>query len=218
MSFIVYSDNRIFVCIKPNGILSTDEPGGMPELIREQLGDSKACVRTVHRLDRVVAGLMVFARSAKASQILSDEIQQHQFTKEYVAVVHGVPSKSQGTFEDLLIRSKTDRKTYVTQTPGKGVQPAKLSYKVLQTIQDKTLVKIKLFTGRTHQIRCQFSSHGLALLGDKKYGVPDECENIALWSYHLAFNHPQTGDLMDFTAPPPETYPWTLFNKEAFTG
>ena len=213
MSFIVYQDKRIFVCIKPCGVLSTDEPGGMPELIRAQLGDSHSCVRTVHRLDRVVGGIMVFAKSAKASQILSKQIQQHEFTKEYMAVVHGIPEKSEGVFEDLLVRSKRERKTYVTDIPGKGVQPARLSYRLIESADGFSLIKIKLDTGRTHQIRCQFASHCLPLLGDRKYGIDDGCETIALWSCHIAFIHPETGAAMDFTANPPDIYPWTLFGQ-----
>jgi 23S rRNA pseudouridine1911/1915/1917 synthase len=215
MSFIIYQDRRIIVCIKPCGVLSTDEQGGMPELIRRQLGDMNACVRTVHRLDRVVSGLMVFARSAKASQILSKQIQQHEFEKEYMAVIHGTPPNIRGVFEDLLVRSKSERKTYVTTQPGKDVVSARLSYNLLQTVADTSLVRIRLETGRTHQIRCQFASRGLPLLGDRKYGLgdTDECENIALWSCRLSFTHPETGQIMNFTQRPPEESPWNKFDE-----
>ena len=111
---ILYQDNSILVCIKPAGVLSTDEPGGVPELVRQALGDPKACVRTVHRLDRVVSGLMVLARTPAAASKLSAQIREHDFGKTYLAVVHGEPDALQGTYRDLLRRDPAERKTYVT--------------------------------------------------------------------------------------------------------
>ena len=93
---IIHLDNRIIVCCKPAGVLSTDEPGGLPELVRAALGDSKACVKTVHRLDRVVGGLMVLARSRVAAQLLSQQMAQGEFEKEYLAVCHGAPAEKAG--------------------------------------------------------------------------------------------------------------------------
>ncbi len=207
MDFI-YQDAHIVVCIKPARVLSTDEPGGMPELIREALGDPKADVRTVHRLDRVVSGLMVLARSAQAASELSRQIREDSFQKEYLAVVHGHADAS-GTMTDLLLRDKQERKTYIVEKPAKGVQEAILHYQLLSSADSLSRVRIQLVTGRTHQIRAQFSGHGMPLVGDRKYStLEDDCE-IALWSYRLAFSHPITGEPMEFTAQPPEIYPWT---------
>ena len=207
---ILYQDQDILVCVKPNRVLSTDEPGGMPELVRAALGDETADVRTVHRLDRVVAGLMVLARSAEAASELSRQIRQDQFEKEYLAVVHGAPAENVGTFTDLLLRNKLERKTYIVQAPGKNVQEAILDYQVLNQTADLSRVRIQLRTGRTHQIRAQFSGRGLPLVGDRKYSLlEDDCE-IALWSCRLAFAHPATGERMEFTLQPPEIYPWTV--------
>lgn len=164
---ILYQDNSILVCIKPAGVLSTDEPGGVPELVRQALGDPKACVRTVHRLDRVVSGLMVLARTPAAASKLSAQIREHDFGKTYLAVVHGEPDALQGTYRDLLRRDPNERKTYVTDKMAKGVQEAVLDYDVLGTRAELSLVRIYLQTGRTHQIRCQFSARGLPLWGDK---------------------------------------------------
>ena len=125
---ILYQDKQILVAVKPAGVLSTDEPGGMPELVREALGDAKACVRTVHRLDRVVSGLMVLARTPQAASKLSEQIRAHDFGKTYLAVVHGTPEPLAGTMRDLLARDPNERKTYVTRKPGKGVQEAVLDY------------------------------------------------------------------------------------------
>lgn len=210
MEFI-YCDEDIAVCVKPPRVLSTDEPGGMPELVRQALGDPKADVRTVHRLDRVVSGLMVLARSAFAASNLSEQIREQTFEKEYLAVIHGYPETNIGTFRDLLLRDKQERKTYIVTQPGKGVQEAILTYQVQAKADDLTRVRILLQTGRTHQIRAQFSGRGLQLVGDRKYSLlEDDCE-IALWSYRLAFVHPRTGEQMEFVLEPPAVYPWILF-------
>lgn len=206
-----YQDGQICVAVKPPRVLSTDEPGGMPELVREALGDPRACVRTVHRLDRVVSGLMVLARTPQAASELSRQIREGEFDKSYLAVVHGTPQLQQGTFTDLLLRDKQERKTYVVTEPGKGVQEAVLEYRVLDTRQGLSLVKIHLITGRTHQIRAQFSSRGFPLVGDRKYcTLEDNCE-IALWAAEVRFQHPETGAPMLFQAHPPKRIPWTLF-------
>ena len=208
MEFL-YTDEDIIVCIKPPRVLSTDEPGGLPSLIREALGDPQADVRTVHRLDRVVSGLMVLARNAAAASELSRQIRVDEFQKEYRAVIHGFPDNPEGVYRDLLLRDKAERKTYVVTEPGKGVQEAILSYRVLNTSGQLSRVAIRLQTGRTHQIRAQFSSRGLPLVGDRKYSLlEDDCE-IALWSYRLGFHHPRTGKIMEFSHEPPDTFPWT---------
>ncbi len=207
MEFI-YQDKDIVVCIKPPRVLSTDEPGGMPDLVRQALGDASADVRTVHRLDAVVSGLMVLARNASAASELSRQIREQVFEKEYLAVVHGHPEASAGTFRDLLIRDKKERKTYIVSQPAKGVQEAILHYRVISQNRDFSRVQIALETGRTHQIRVQFSGRNLPLCGDRKYSLlNDECE-IALWSYRLCFCHPVTGEKMEFTKEPPDSYPW----------
>lgn len=207
---IVYMDQDILVCVKPARVLSTDEPGGLPQLLREALGDPAADIRTVHRLDRVVSGLMVLARNAKAASELSRQIRVSEFEKEYLAVVHGTPEKS-GTLRDLLGRDKARRMTFVAQQPAKGVQEAVLHYQRLGEADELSKVRIQLETGRTHQIRVQFSSRGWPLAGERKYAeTNDPCE-IALWSYRLCFTHPKSGEKMEFTHQPPEDYPWTLF-------
>lgn len=206
---VLYEDDRVFVCIKPAGVLSTDEPGGMPERIRTYLGDEKAVVKTVHRLDRVVGGVMVFARTARAASDLGKQMQEGVFHKEYRAVICGVPVEQEGTLCDLLVRDKALRKTFVTDVPGPEVQEAVLDYRVLDSREGLSLVSIRLHTGRTHQIRCQFASRGMPLLGDKKYGSEAECD-VALWSHTIEFCHPRTGEPMRFEAEPPEGTPWRM--------
>ena len=171
------------VAVKPAGVLSTDEPGGMPQLLRQELGTP--CIRTVHRLDAAVSGLMVYARSAKAASLLSEQLRSRTFGKEYLAVVHGVPEG--GVMTDLLGRDPVRRRTYVAAEPGKNVRPAELSYEVLG------------------------SREGLSLVGDRKYGGGEEGESIALWSWRLEFTHPQTGAAMRFSKLPPKETPWLGF-------
>ncbi len=205
---LIYQDSDIVVCVKPPRVLSTDEPGGVPELVRAALGDPKADIRTVHRLDRVVSGLMVLARNAAAASELSRQIRDGEFGKEYLAVVHGTPD-GRGTFRDLLLRNKQERKTYIVTEPAKGVQEAVLHYQTLACTNALSRVRIQLETGRTHQIRAQFSGRGWPLVGDRKYSLlEDDCE-IALWSCHLTFTHPKSGNAMDFFLEPPRVYPWT---------
>ena len=206
---LIYEDRDIVVCVKPPRVLSTDEPGGVPELVRKALGDENANVRTVHRLDRTVSGLMVLARSKKAAAELSRQIREGEFHKEYLAVVHGAPAEKNGTLRDLLLRNKAERKTYIVMEPGKDVQEAVLHYQTLREANGMSRVRIQLETGRTHQIRCQFSGRGLPLVGDRKYSLlEDDCE-IALWSYRLSFRHPYTGKEIEFVLEPPQVYPWT---------
>lgn len=208
---IIYQDEAILVCLKPQGVLSTDEPGGLPSLLRQLLGNEAACIRTVHRLDRVVGGLMVLARTPAAASELSRQIRDREFDKEYLAVVHGRPEPRRGLYRDLLARSREERKTYVADSPAKGVQEAVLTYRTLDVRLGLSLVRIHLETGRTHQIRAQFSSRGLPLVGDRKYSTLDDGCPIALWSCRLAFRHPETGAPCEFFHRPPEIYPWDAF-------
>ncbi len=207
---IVYEDQDILVCVKPPRVLSTDEPGGLPERVRQTLGDTKADVRTVHRLDRVVSGLMVLARNAGAASDLSRQIRENTFQKEYLAVVHGAPAEDCGTLKDLLYRDKARKMTMVTQEMAKGVQEAVLDYQVLRKANGLSRVRIQLHTGRTHQIRVQFSSRGMPLAGERKYAVLEDPYEIGLWSCHIGFYHPGTNLWMEFAKEPPVVEPWTL--------
>ena len=205
---VLFVDKDIVVCIKPARLLSTDEPGGLPDLVREALGDPKADIRTVHRLDRVVSGVMVLARNAKAASELSRQIREDAFEKDYLAIIHGCPAQAEGTLTDLLCRDKARRMTMVAGEPGKGIQEAVLDYRVLDRTGDMSRVQIHLRTGRTHQIRVQFSSRGMPLVGERKYcTLEDPCE-IALWSHKIGFSHPTTGKWVVFSPDPPAIHPW----------
>lgn len=202
---ILYLDDDIVVCIKPARVLSTDEPGGLPDLLRSQIGTED--FRTVHRLDRVVSGLMVLARTAQAASELSRQIRDNEFQKEYLAMVHGIPDEK-GTLRDLLYRDKARKMTMVAHEAGKGIQEAILHYQRLFVREDLSRVRIQLVTGRTHQIRVQFASRSFPLVGERKYALQDDPCEIALWSCGIAFAHPKTGEQMEFYRDPPEQYPW----------
>ncbi len=206
---IRYLDGDLIVCVKPAGVLSTDEPGGLPDLLRQELGADT--VLTVHRLDRVVSGLMVLARSKPAAAELGRQIMARTFEKDYLAALHGAPAGERGTLPDLLGRDKARRMTFVAAEPARGVQEAVLDYQVLERAGDLSLVRVELRTGRTHQIRVQFASRGLPLAGERKYAVLEDGCPLALWSHRLALDHPATGKRLEFSALPPAIVPWNGF-------
>ncbi len=211
---LLYSDARIVVCLKPAGVVSTDSPGGMPELLRRALGEGQTgCVRTVHRLDQPVGGVMVFARSRMADSLLSQQVQRREFEKEYLAVLQGVPDAPQGLLSDCLRRDTRTRRTVVARPSDPDARPAQLRYRLLAQRDGLSLVHIVLLTGRTHQIRAQFSSRGLPLYGDKKYGASADGP-LGLWSYCIAFCHPQSGQRLRFSHTPPAAPPWNVFERE----
>ena len=211
---ILYEDRDLVVAVKPVGVLSEDDPKSacMPELLRRhyRARDEKDYIATVHRLDRITGGVMVFSRRKEVTGKLTAAVAAHEITKEYLAVLRGHPEKESDTLTDLLFRDAAHNKSYVVQRMRKGVREATLDYRVLAKTDALTLVRVRLHTGRTHQIRVQFSHRGLPLLGDIRYGSKAAC-SAALWSYRLAFSHPVTGKPVDVTCPPPEEFPWDLF-------
>jgi 23S rRNA pseudouridine1911/1915/1917 synthase len=206
---ILYKDEHIVVCLKPVGVDSEGE--GMPRLLKEQLGGE---IYPIHRLDKAVGGLMAFARTKLAAGKLSAAVADRELEKEYYAVVSGKPEQPEATLEDLLYRDAAKNKSYVVKRMRRGVKSARLEYKLLESHEGESLLRIRLHTGRSHQIRVQFSSRGLPLLGDIKYGSKERRCSIALWSCRLAFKHPKTGKPMEFSANPPEQFPWNEFKIE----
>lgn len=162
----------------------------------------------VHRLDRETGGIMVYARTKAAAALLSAAIQNHVLKKEYVCVIRGVPEQPEGTYRDLLLHDKQRNKTFVVQRMRGGVKEAILDYRVLTQMQETSLVRVSLRTGRTHQIRVQFASRKTPLLGDGKYGGGSG--ELALWSCRLEFPHPDTKKMMCFEQMPSGGV-WTAF-------
>ena len=221
MPEILYEDNALLVCRKPVGVLSEPSNGkGMPELLSAQLKEAgkKDFIAGVHRLDKNVGGLMVFSRRKDITGKLIEQVAQRQMEKEYLAIVRGCPKEQEGVFEDLLFHDSRCNKTFVVKRQRKGVRDAKLSYRILASIQHEdmtlTLVRVRLHTGRTHQIRVQFASRGMPLLGDIRYGSRDRRCDAALWSCRLCFTHPTSKKTVDITCLPPDQYPWDLFNRK----
>ena len=207
---ILYSDSAIAVCVKPAGVVS--ESGGMPELLQAELGGAVYCV---HRLDKAVGGVMVYARTKEAAASLSAAIARRELHKEYLAVTEGVPREQSGTLRDLLYHDAARNKSYVVTRPRRGVKEALLDYELLGSAEHDahplSALRILLRTGRSHQIRVQLASRGLPLVGDGKYGAVLRSCPLALFSASLRFPHPLTGETLRFSAPPPAGFPWELF-------
>lgn len=201
---LLYADSFLAVCIKPVGAESEQE---MPSLLTQDLGSN---FYPVHRLDRNVGGVMVYARTKESAAFLNAAIQAGKLQKVYRAVCHGQPAE-EGVLHDLLFKDSRAGKVYTVKRMRKSVREAELSYRVLSRHEDASLLEIHLKTGRSHQIRVQFSSRGYPLLGDRKYGARDGFSFPALWSYSLTFPHPR-GDTMTFSCPP-NGAPWSLFSQ-----
>ncbi len=214
---ILYEDAFLIVCIKPVGVLSQPDVTGSGEdmlsLLNEQLkarDGKEPYIGLVHRLDRGVGGVMVFAKRQDIAGALSTAVANRTLTKQYLAVVHGKPEQADGVWKDFLYKDAAKNKTFVVDRLRKGVKEASLSYAMLATREDTpggecSLLQIRLHTGRTHQIRVQCSSRGLALIGDGKYGARDHGLPIGLWSYRLTFAHPRKkGKTVDVSVRPTE--------------
>ncbi len=204
---ILYSDASVAVCVKPAGV---DSQSGMPALLSALLGGEAFCV---HRLDRGVGGVMVYARTPAAAAILSKAVADGALGKTYLAVCEGCPPELAGELRDLLYHDPAKNKSFVVRRPRRGVREAALRYRVLCTVGWRSLVAVRLLTGRTHQIRVQFASRAHPLAGDRRYGgEPGDC--IALWSCALSFPDPVSGEIRRFAVPPPEGGLWDGFPKE----
>ena len=201
---ILYKDSVVAVCVKPPGC---DSEKDMPEKLKAQLKVPE--VLCVHRLDRDVGGAMVYALGKEAAAALSRAIGSGDFQKEYLAVANGEVEPEADTLRDLLFHDRTRNKSYTVKRKRAGVKEAELSYRVCAKAEGLSLLAVRLHTGRTHQIRCQFSSRGLPLWGDKKYSTLPDDGPIALWSHCLHFAHPDTGEILCFEQDPPEIEPWT---------
>ena len=176
---ILHADHNMVVCIKPVGMDSEKE---VPAALTAQLGGE---LFPIHRLDQNVGGVMVYARTKAAAAALSKAVQDGSMVKEYVAKVHGAPPES-GDWEDLLWKDSTKNKVFVVKRERKGVKKARLEFQTLRQ-GETSLVRIRLHTGRSHQIRVQFSSRGFPLVGDHKYGSRDDATAPYLFSCKLTF-------------------------------
>ena len=190
---ILFSDKDIVICVKPVGL---DSEKDVPQALSEELGGE---IFTLHRLDKNVGGVMIYGRTKAAAAKFSKLIQDGQLVKEYVALVHGTPPE-EGDLTDLLWKDSTKNKVFVVKRERRGVKKARLTYKLLRA-GEQSLVRVRLYTGRSHQIRVQFASRGFPLVGDHKYGSRDEATSPMLFSCCLTF--PYHGKEQKFEALPP---------------
>ncbi len=203
MMEIICNNEEFVTVIKPFGVPSQENGrDGLPDLLKKELNLSE--IYTVHRLDTVTSGVMVYAKTKKAAALLSRGITDGTFKKEYLAVVHGEVSPDKGEMVDFLFKDSRKNKSFVVKSERKGVKKASLEYEVQEIKNGLSLVKIKLHTGRTHQIRVQFSSRKHPVYGDGKYGASDNIPFIALFSQRISFISPENGERVSFEAPRPK--------------
>ena len=219
---ILYEDKYLLVCEKPVGVESQVSSAGNPDMItilseyRKEQGED-SYVGLVHRLDTATGGAMIYSKLEDVTGKISGVLNSSEYEKEYLAIVHGAPDTSKGEMCDLLFHDKQKNKSYVVNKKRAGVKEAILTYTTIKNLEygegeSISLVRIRLITGRTHQIRVQFASRGMALLGDGKYGSRDNKASLALWSHRLSFTHPITKNRIEVVSQPPKEYPWNLFD------
>lgn len=211
-SVILHAERSFLVCRNPVGVECEHE---LPALLAEEVKCKVDSLYCVHRLDRAVGGVMVWARTPKAAAELSRQVQEKALKKAYFAVCSGIPTPDAGEMRDLLFKDSVKQKSFAVKSSRRGVKEALLDYRVLQTNvlngSPAALVRVTLHTGRFHQIRCQFATRGHPLFGDGKYGSRERGCTTALWSCRLAFFHPETHAPLVFEAAPPRIFPWDRF-------
>jgi len=217
---LLYQDEDIIVVEKPINMPSQPDKTGdeaLSQFLETHLsgGGRKTYIGVVHRLDRPVGGVMVFARNRRAAEILSRQMKTRECEKYYLAVVYGEVSPPSGTIEDYLAKDPHRNLSRVVPPTHPEAKKAILSYRVIGYHEEKklSLLEIELTTGRHHQIRVQWQSRGHPLYGDQKYGrgFTRGGQQLALWAYRLSFAHPRTGEYHTFSSKPPARYPWILF-------
>ena len=221
---ILYEDKYLFICEKPVGVESQESSKNKENMLsllsryRIERGED-GYIGLVHRLDTATGGAMIYSKREDMTGKLSALVQSGDYKKTYLAVVHGAPEKESGEMRDLLFHDKMKNKSYVCDKKRTGVKEALANYRLVETVERESgekmsLVEIELITGRTHQIRVQFASRKMALVGDGKYGSRDNKATCALWSHKVEFTHPVTKNPIECKCLPDDTYPWSLFSIE----
>ena len=217
---IIYEDNHIIVVEKKPNIPSQSDKTGdidMLSIVKEYIKQKykkpgNVYLGLVHRLDRPVGGIMIFAKTSKAAGRLSNDVREKVFKKKYLAVVDGKFNESEGILENYLYKDERTNTSKVVSKNKKNAKYAKLEYKVLKYNEAKnlTLLEINLFTGRHHQIRVQLSNFNHSIFADQKYGTRGRGKQIALWAYKLTIEHPITKEIMTFKSLPEENGTWCI--------
>lgn len=218
---ILYEDNHLLVVEKPVNIPVQEDSSKDKDLLTILKNDIKvrynkpgeAFLGLVHRLDRPVGGIIVFGKTSKAASRLSDAIRRKVFDRNYLAIVRGVPQEKSGLLEHYLFKDTKKNIVHAVSKNHKQAKKAVLEYELLGSKDGLSLLKVRLHTGRSHQIRVQLAELGLPLYGDQKYGqhVNKPGQQIALWAHTLEFPHTTTKEIKSFTSLPPNQYPWNLW-------
>ncbi|MGX7092476.1 RluA family pseudouridine synthase [Hutsoniella sourekii] len=220
---IIYEDNHLLLVNKPRNMPVQEDNSRDLDLLTAlkdmiKIRDQKpgnVYLALVHRLDRPVGGLMVFAKTSKAASRLSKVLRQKQMKRTYLAVVNGQPNSDQGQLVDYLWKDRQKNIVHVVDPSHPGAKKAILNYRVIDKIADHSLVQVSLETGRSHQIRVQLQHMGHPIYGDQKYGLDHSKvgQQLALWSYQLAFPHPTRQEIVNFQCMPVQEEPWTWFSQ-----
>ena len=221
---VLFEDNHIIVVEKPVNIPSQGDKTGdidMLTIIKKYLiekynkpGD--AYLGLVHRLDRPTGGVMIFAKTSKAASRLSEQIRNKEFEKEYLVIADGKFEEPRGIYEDYLWKNEKNNISKIVDEKSKNAKIAKLDYKVVKYNEETnlSLVKVKLHTGRHHQIRVQLSGRNHSIYGDQKYGTRGRGKQLCLWAYKLTINHPTTKEKMTFECYPKAEGSWSILKNE----
>lgn len=221
---IIYEDNHLLVVEKPCNIGVQEDSSGdkdMLTLLKEDLKvrynkPGNVFLALVHRLDRPVGGVLALAKTSKAAARLTAQLKQGEVERCYFAVLHGRPVPRAGLLENYLLKDETENRVKVLDHNAPGSKFARLEYREIDYSDKLSLVWVRLHTGRSHQIRAQFSAAGYPIWGDQKYAPAAPGRQIALWSYKLSFAHPTRRERMSFMCLPPEKNPWNHFARHAF--
>ncbi|MBN2853802.1 MAG: RluA family pseudouridine synthase [Clostridia bacterium] len=220
MTEIIFEDNHLLVVKKPVNIPVMEDSSKDDDLlsmmkvyIKEKYSKpGNVFLGLVHRLDRPVGGVMVFAKTSKSASRLSEQIRNNLFQKSYLCVVRGKLNDKNGELKNYLSKNESENKSYVTEHQSPNSKLALLTYEVMKESELYSLIKVNLITGRHHQIRVQFANAGFPIYGDQKYGTDQQKAQIALWAFELTLSHPVTKEKMTFTCDPDyDRFPWSLF-------
>jgi len=224
---ILYEDNHLLVVEKPVNMPVQGDSSGDEDFLTILKNDIKirynkpgnVYLGLVHRLDRPVGGVMVFAKTSKAASRLSDVIRRNKLERKYIGVVRGKPRKNESRLEHYLYKDTKKNKVHAVSANHRHAKKAILEYETIGSAEQLSLLSVQLHTGRSHQIRVQLATMGCPLYGDQKYGqhVNRPGQQIALWAHSLSFPHPTTKEVMTFTSSPPNDYPWMLFEQTQWT-
>lgn len=224
---VLYEDNHLIAVIKPPGVPSQEDDSGAPDMLTLVKADLKrrhakpgdVYLGLIHRLDRPVGGVMLFAKTSKAASRLSEAVREREFEKCYIAVVTGVPGRQEATLVHYLRKDARTNTVRAFGQPQPGAKEAILDYRAVASANGLTLLAVRLHTGRSHQIRVQLAANGTPLAGDRKYGndarSADRPESPALWSASVGVRHPVTRQWLLTAALPPAVQPWTKFGASA---